>query len=542
MPRRCQWILSMVACLTAQLAGLRAATESLGRSDTLVVFNRRMQESESVARHYARRRHIHPKMVLGLSLPQTETILRKDYAEDLEKPVLQFLRKSGALQFDSDFKAPEAVSFSNSGVPGSAVKTASIRHIVLCYGVPSQIVESSSAHEPGAEKLPTEFRRNAAAVDTELATLPDEPLKLALVGPRRNPVFGTTNAAAIGPAKGVIIVARLDAPTPSIVTNMIDNALKAEEFGLWGRAYFDSRGLTNGSYKAGDDWVRSAARVSKTLGWETALDESPDTLPPGYIMSHIALYAGWYHGSVCGPFLQKQMEFVPGAIAYHLHSLSASTIRSDSQSWVGPLLAKGATATLGYVAEPYLQTTAELGVLFSRLLIAGFSFGEAAYASIPALSWQTTVIGDPHYKPVPRRHPTLHSEMELAGSPLIEWSYLRLVNLNLQTGMPAANVIGFLESSDVLKTSPMLQEKIADLYLREGKVFDMIKAQEKALSLSTSPQQKARIILSLAPRLALYEREKDAVKLYKEFLTAFPDYADKKVVQDKLDALEGKPR
>ena len=39
-----------------------------------------------------------------------------------------------------------------------------------------------------------------------------------------------------------------------------------------------------------------------------------------------------------------------------------------------------------------------MAVFFTRWL-KGFSFGEAAYASQPVLSWQTTVIGDPLYRP-----------------------------------------------------------------------------------------------------------------------------------------------
>ncbi len=534
----------MILCILVLLSlnGLAQGAESSPpeRQDTVVVYNQRTPESEAVARHYVFRRNIPEKLVLGLTLPETETITRKDYAEQLENPILEFLLKSGGLEFDARFKAPSTANLTNTGPAGSFVKSASIRHVVLCYGVPSRILESSEIREIGSEKLPSDFRRNEAAVDTELAALPDKPLRLALSGPQRNPAFGATHAANIGPRHGVFIVARLDGPTPSVVTNMIDGALKAEEFGLWGRAYFDSRGLTNGDYKIGDDWIRLAAKTTKALGWETSLDEAPETLPPGFIMSHIALYAGWYSGGLCGPFLLKQMEFVPGSIAYHLHSFSASTIRSDAQGWVGPLLARGATATMGYVNEPYLGTTSEISVLFSRMLLAGFSFGEASYASLPALSWQTTVIGDPLYHPLPRPYQTLHSEMERAGRLELEWSYLRLINVNLHTGMPVASLIDYLEKVDLLRSSSVLQEKLGELYLRHGKVFEMIAAQERALSLPTSPQQRARLILSLAPRLALYERETDACKLYESFLKELPNYPDRALIQEKLLALERK--
>jgi len=64
-------------------------------------------------------------------------------------------------------------------------------------------------------------------------------------------------------------------------------------------------------------------------------------------MSQIAIYCGWYDDKVDGPFTMPKVEFMPGAIAYHLHSASATTIRSATECWVGPLLAKGATVTMG---------------------------------------------------------------------------------------------------------------------------------------------------------------------------------------------------
>ena len=55
-------------------------------------------------------------------------------------------------------------------------------------------------------------------------------------------------------------------------------------------------------------------------------------------------------------FTLPKVEFMPGAFAYHLHSFSATTLRSASQGWCGPLLAKGATCTMGCVYEPYLTS------------------------------------------------------------------------------------------------------------------------------------------------------------------------------------------
>jgi hypothetical protein len=54
----------------------------------------------------------------------------------------------------------------------------------------------------------------------------------------------------------------------------------------------------------------------------------------------------------------------------------ASTLRDKNSGWAGPLVSRGAAATVGNVYEPYLELTAHLDILNDRLL-HGFTFGEA---------------------------------------------------------------------------------------------------------------------------------------------------------------------
>ena len=101
------------------------------------------------------------------------------------------------------------------------------------------------------ENLRPEMRRDEAAVDSELALLPLIEEKLPLAGPLRNPVYTTTNAAMLHPTNGVLLVTRLDGPTPAIARGLVDKALQAEADGLWGRAYFDLRNITEPGLQAG---------------------------------------------------------------------------------------------------------------------------------------------------------------------------------------------------------------------------------------------------------------------------------------------------
>ena len=89
---------------------------------------------------------------------------------------------------------------------------------------------------------------------------------------------------------------------------------------------------------------------------------------------------------------------------------------------------------MGAVYEPYLTGTPDLGGFTARLIFQGFTFGEAACASQNVASWQTTVIGDPLYRPFGKNPDFLHAELAKRSSKLIEWSWLRLANLNLANG------------------------------------------------------------------------------------------------------------
>ena len=301
----------------------------------------------------------------------------------------------------------------------------------------------------------TELRFNRAAVDHELSWFGRDPKRVTLAGPIENPLFSTQKAMDIRPENGVMIVGRLDGPSAEIAKGLVDKAMQAEETGLWGRAYFDARGLKTGAYLQGDTWIRNAAQLVARAGFETVLDDQSETFSSGNPLSHIALYAGWYAAHVSGPFSLDEVEFVPGAIAYHLHSYSASVLRTTDKHWVGPLLQKGVTATMGCVYEPYLGATPDIGVFVVRLLM-GFSFGEAAYACQRVLSWQTTVVGDPLYHPLSKPIELLQMELTEAKSPLMAWVRLIAANQALQNGTEKTAIVQALENDTLSHTHPVL--------------------------------------------------------------------------------------
>jgi uncharacterized protein (TIGR03790 family) len=517
-------------------ATLLACARGEDGSAVVVLYNSKMPASKSLAEYYAQKRSVPSEQVIGLPLPEKEAISREVYRKELVEP---FLRKLDSLKMMTF--APRKWTNANGKVQESPlVNQSKIRYAALCFGVPVKIEQDSSIEEPNPENLPAQALRNEAAVDSELTLLPMHYAKLSLNGPIGNRFYASTNFAALHPTNGVLLVARLDGPTVEIARGLVDKALQAEKEGLWGRAYFDLRGLTNGEYKIGDQMLRSAQKAAARFGFETVVDDQAAVFSAGFPMPQIGLYAGWYEFNVAGAFTRPKMEFMPGAFAYHLHSFSAEYVRTATERWVGPLLAKGATCTMGTVYEPFLQGTPDIGVFLGRWLYEGASFAEAALVSQKTLSWQTTVIGDPLYRPFLEKPKQRHEDLQKSHSKLFEWSLLRVVDINLDTSLPVDEAIAFLVSLPEMKTSALLNEKLGDLLKAKGRWIEAIDPYEKALKLDPTPEQRLRISLTLGTMEINLDHGREAYELYKGLIRDYPDYPDRARFYQKLLPLADK--
>jgi uncharacterized protein (TIGR03790 family) len=500
-------------------------------TQVIVIYNSRVPESKAVADYYAEKRQVPSEQIFGFGLTTNTDMSRAEFRDELQKPLAKLLEARKLWRVAAHILP---ATTNHAGKVEDWPVESKIRYAVLCYGMPIRINPEPDLVEKGTENLRPEMRRNEAAVDSELALLPLLPEKLPLAGPLRSPVYAETNVARLHPTNGVLMVTRLDGPCADIARGLVDKALQAERDGLWGRAYIDLRNTTEPGFKLGDDWLRNAGEICHRLGFETVVDENPGTFPPGFPMSQIAIYLGWYSENVCGPLAQPAVEFMPGAFAYHLHSYSADNLRTTNRNWVGPFLARGVTATMGCVFEPYLAGTPDMAVFVSRFIYAGFTFGEAAYACQQVLSWQTTVVGDPLYRPFGVNPEEQQVDLQRRHSPLLAWSYLRLLNVNLAAGKPPSQAIALLENLDVMKNSAVLSEKLGDLYASQGKPASAVYAYEAALKLDPSPQQRLRLLLSLGEKLVEQEKPEAAYESYQKLLEQFPDYPDKISIYKKL--------
>jgi uncharacterized protein (TIGR03790 family) len=201
-----------------------------------------------------------------------------------------------------------------------------------------------------------------------------------------------------------MMVARIDAPTLVLAKGLVDAAIQVEKEGLHGKAYFDARGMGKldqpnvapGSY---EDFDRAVLATAKGIGEQTTievvLNSSPELFKAGECPD-AALYCGWYS-------LAKYVDafdWAPGAVAYHLASSEASTLRDPgSQVWCKKMIEDGVTATIGPVYEPYLMAFPRPEQFFGLLWEGKLTLVECYYRTLPYNSWMLTLIGDPLYRP-----------------------------------------------------------------------------------------------------------------------------------------------
>jgi uncharacterized protein (TIGR03790 family) len=505
------WLMGMVGLVAVSAAAAGPLSDRV-----LVVYNEQQPESKPLAEYYAAKRNIPTNQICGVDVRASETITRDEFQEKIREPIVRFMVQRRLLS-----QRPRSVEDQLAGtVPGMETVDNRICYVALMYGVPLRIAgEPVNEQVARTNGVPAGVMRTEAAVDSELALLPTVGAPAA--GPLRNPFFGTVLPRFEPPLnQKIVLVGRLDGPDAQIARRLVDDALRVEQYGLHGRAYFDAQGTPAKEYMEGDDWIRASYRLLREAGFESELDEKLEVFDQDYPMTDVAVYAGWYAGSATGPFRREGFRFKPGAVAYHLHSASGASIRSREAFWVGPLLAKGAAATMGNVYEPYLSMTPQVDKFFRRLL-DGATFLEAGYFSEPVLSWQTTFVGDPLYRPFAVPLDEQIARLEAEHSADVAWAYLRKINL-----MTAHSQWGKAEKLCRAKaeslSSPVLYEKLGDLLHVTHRNGDGIEAYGKAIRNPADSYQYIRVAKKLA---AAYEANKQtalALAIYEGLATAYP--------------------
>lgn len=200
----------------------------------------------------------------------------------------------------------------------------------------------------------------------------------------------------------IYLVARLDGPTVGAVTAMIERTARLRMQRTSGLILLDGNddaGLDKGDYAR-------AAKLLSEGGWQVRLDETPDFVVAGEESRSLLAYAG-YGLNDSSEDTPKDGDYIaafgfrPGAVFNTLESFNgrdfggAGDRPTRPQTQLANFIAAGGSFGIGNVWEPFTFSSPRNEYLLDRFFNKGWTWIEAAYASLPALSWQQIVVGDP---------------------------------------------------------------------------------------------------------------------------------------------------
>jgi uncharacterized protein (TIGR03790 family) len=504
----------------------RSPGEDLG-SATIVIFNKSAPESVELAKFYAQKRGIARDHLVGLDCSANEEISREEYDASIRNPLRDVLRQRGWWTVDSTTQPPR-------------VTASSIHFVAVIKGMPLKVRGTTGPYEGDRTGPGAVGNRNDASVDSEIAALAAWSQQISGLLP--NPYFQSYRAIMDLEAPGLLLVCRLDAASTATVRQMITDAVETERNGLWGRAFVDGAHNTSGGLEVGDQWLAQIPDQLRKVGVPVVYDDTPALFPDGFPMTNCALYYGWYSGAVSGPFTQPGFRFSPGAVAVHIHSFSAATLRDPNAHWAAPLLAKGAAATLGNVYEPFLQFTTHLDIFNDRLL-HGFTFAESAAMATPAFSWTCVALGDPLYRPYAA---WLQLDAKRDGDKASgDWkAYHDFVTKT--AGRPAPEVRARARQfASTTRNGPMIED-IGLMEMRDGNLASATNCFSQARTIYTARDDILRVALQEADAWLKQSKPKRALELVRSVSRVVTDAPAapllKHVEQEALGALSNAPK
>lgn len=488
-------------CLLAGNALAGGADEA---SRVVLVANRADPDSQRIAEHYALRRGVPVANIISLDMPMQETITWREFVLSIWQPLQDEL-------VDREWIDGIAMSLHDDyGRRKIAFSGHRISYLVLCRGVPLRIKhEPTLMSEVKGLTDRAQFRTNRSSVDSELSLLAAGNYNINAFIP--NPLFRKESPAELI-LENVVRVSRLDGPTAKDVFGMIDGALQAEREGLVGRAYVDSQG----PYPRGERWLKRTAKVFRDLNFPLTERDETGTFPQNARFDAPALYAGWYTTNADGPFTLPGFRFAPGAVAMHIHSYSAHTLRSDSKSWCGPLLARGAVATCGAVYEPYLELMHHPDLLFKGLA-EGMTLGEAGYYAVSVLSWQNVLIGDPLYRPFQRSQTEQWMRRDEVSPQLTPYVILREMQ-RLQSAGLIDDAVALANREQKARPSLPVGVALAEILTEKGDVAGAARAVGFARYLKRVEVNSWGLLSATVPYLTAGGKGKSAVEVYRNLL------------------------
>ena len=473
------------------LLALLTSLSAISPQRVIVLYNLNSSESKALADYYAIKRQIPANNLIGLDVPAIRSLPVEQY----QTQVVQFLSK--------EFSRRKLWTLNREGV----YDRKQFDLIVSIYGVPYMVGGTPMPpFKNDKGELITNKKRNfvqddASSFDSELALIGTRAYPKP--GAVKNHFYKSPLDYTTTPFPGMILTGRLDGPNIAIIRQLIDDAIATEKTGLYGSCYLDYA-FKGGGYKMGDDWLGRIAEANEQVGILNVIEKTKDVYFSNYPFERAALYYGWYRHHFCGPFTNPNVKLLPGSIAVHIHSFSAKDIRHPKKQWVGPILAKGAAVTLGNVKEPFLGNTTHLD-LFHQYLLKGLTVAEASWRATPVLSWHNLVIGDPLYRPFQVIAPSHPDDAIL---------------LSVAPHDKPRNFSKLIQEAEK-RQSPLLYEAAGLACLSQKSPQECLALFQKAIDLSTTPEQRVLNLLHQISYLRSAQQEDQALKLIVQHLPAY---------------------
>jgi uncharacterized protein (TIGR03790 family) len=403
----------IIGMLSAAVLSPGTGALALEPGEVLMVVNATVPAGAELAAYYRKQRGVPEGNIVRVSVPDGETISRKQYDEKIAAPVRSALKQLAPrrrircllLMYGMPLRvaAPEIGPDDIRQVTALEQRRGQTRRRIEALPVGAAEEKdrlSKTLAELDAEIAVAQKTNHSASVDSEiaLAAAGDYPL----AGWVPNPFFIGNRKATSGIDKSrVLMVSRLDGPTEKIARRIIDDSMAAEKQGLSGTAYFDARWpepaeAPKGGYALYDASIhRAARRVTESGRMPVNVDSNETLFQPGDCPD-AALYCGWYSlAEYVAAFTWK-----PGAVAYHIASSECVTLtQKGSRVWCKRMLEEGASAVIGPVEEPYVEAFPVPEIFFALLVDGYLTLAECYAAGTPWLSWRMVLIGDPLYRP-----------------------------------------------------------------------------------------------------------------------------------------------
>jgi len=334
---------------------LDAITNYYSYDDVLLIVNSQSEASKKIGQYFSESRGIPTTNIVTISTPESETITRSVFEQDIRLPIEAFI--------------------------SSNMINSEINYIVTTKGVPLRITNDIAVGDQ-------------ASVDSELSMiLGPFADQIGAVNATPNPYYNY-NIPFSSEMFGIYLVTRLTGYTVSDVLTLIDRSAIPEQYGTFILDVDPTKDNAVG-FEIGNKWLRDAADILKKAGQLVLLDETTTFVTQ---QTHVLGYASWGSNDANDTNNAKpNFVWLPGSIAETFVSTSARTFTSPAiygQSLVADLIAEGITGVKGYVFEPILSAMAKPHILFDRYS-QGYILADSYFSASASIGWQGVVIGDP---------------------------------------------------------------------------------------------------------------------------------------------------